>query len=148
MAEDLDITPGQAHYIIERMLADRTITRRDLNRYKKDLDSEIAELESRLANLRDAAEESGGESPGRRRGGTKRRRASKGAAKGRKKSTARKSRKQGARSRQAKKSMAVQGRYISYLRRFEGKKKERFQEIARNESREKAIEAMQAELNK
>jgi hypothetical protein len=54
------VTAGQAQWIIERLLADRRISRQDVQRYLADMDREIHNLERRLASLRVAA----GTSPG------------------------------------------------------------------------------------
>jgi hypothetical protein len=49
------VTAGQAHWVIERLLADRRITRQDVQRYLADLGHEIEEVERRLTSLREAA---------------------------------------------------------------------------------------------
>ena len=49
------VTAGQAHWVIERLLADRRITQQDVQRYVADMGREIEEVERRLASLREAA---------------------------------------------------------------------------------------------
>ncbi|MEA2162187.1 MAG: Peptidase S24-like [Thermoanaerobaculia bacterium] len=51
----MDVTPGQAHWIIERLLADRRISSQDVQRYVADMGREIQDIERRLASLREAA---------------------------------------------------------------------------------------------
>jgi hypothetical protein len=48
------VTAGQAQLILERLLADRRISPRDVQRYVADMDREIEDLERRLASLRAA----------------------------------------------------------------------------------------------
>jgi len=49
------VTAGQAHWILERLLADRLISQQDVRWYVADMDREIHNLERRLASLREAA---------------------------------------------------------------------------------------------
>jgi hypothetical protein len=49
------VTPGQAQWVIERLLADRRISVMDVQRYVADMGREIQHLEQRLARLREAA---------------------------------------------------------------------------------------------
>jgi hypothetical protein len=48
------VTPGQAQWIVERMIADRRISRADVRSMLAGMGEEIAELERRLAALRAA----------------------------------------------------------------------------------------------
>lgn len=48
------VTAGQAHWVVERLLADRRISRQDVERYVADMGREIHDLERRLASLREA----------------------------------------------------------------------------------------------
>lgn len=49
------MTPGQAQWILGRLLADRRISQRDVQRCMVDMGREIQDIERRLAKLRDAA---------------------------------------------------------------------------------------------
>jgi hypothetical protein len=49
------VTPGQAQWILERLLADRRISQQDVRRYVSDIGREVQDLERRLAVLREAA---------------------------------------------------------------------------------------------
>jgi hypothetical protein len=51
----MDVTPGQAQWIVERLLADRKISQQDVQRYVADMGREIQDIERRLASLREAA---------------------------------------------------------------------------------------------
>jgi len=51
----MDVTPGQAQWVIERLLADRRISARDVNQYLAGMQGEIRDIEQRLSNLRGAA---------------------------------------------------------------------------------------------
>lgn len=59
----MDLTPGQAHWVIERLVADRRVSRQDVDRYVGDMSREIAEIEQRLASLRETAGKPSAASP-------------------------------------------------------------------------------------
>jgi hypothetical protein len=52
----MDVTPGQAQWVIERLLADRRISATDVNQYLAGMQGEIRDIERRLADLRGIAE--------------------------------------------------------------------------------------------
>jgi len=54
-APRMDVTPGQAQWIIERLIAERKVSRADVDRYVGDMGREIEDIEARLASLRDIA---------------------------------------------------------------------------------------------
>src|SRR3954447_17448771 len=49
------VTPAQAQWIVERLIADRRISHADVRSLLSELDQEIADIERRLSSLRDAA---------------------------------------------------------------------------------------------
>ena len=51
----MNVTPGQAQWIVERLLADRRISAADVNQYLEGIQVEIRDIERRLASLREAA---------------------------------------------------------------------------------------------
>lgn len=51
----MDVTPGQAQWVIERLIADRRISAKDVSAYLADMQREIRDIEERLAGLREAA---------------------------------------------------------------------------------------------
>lgn len=50
----MDLTPAQAQWVVERLLAERRITSSDVRGILADVSSEIAEIERRLVSLREA----------------------------------------------------------------------------------------------
>jgi hypothetical protein len=48
------ITHGQAAYVLDRLIAERRVTRTDVNRYVAEMGREISDLERRLTALREA----------------------------------------------------------------------------------------------
>jgi len=63
----MDVTPGQAQWVIERLLADGRISAKEVNRYLDNMQGEIRDIERRLASLREAAGSGPVASPGPRR---------------------------------------------------------------------------------
>lgn len=49
------LSPGQAQYVLERLIKDRRVSASDINGYVSDMGREISDLEQRLSRLRDAA---------------------------------------------------------------------------------------------
>jgi len=64
----MDVTPGQAQWVVERLLAERRISAKDVNQYLAGMQGEIREIERRLASLREAAGGGFVASPASRRG--------------------------------------------------------------------------------
>jgi hypothetical protein len=50
----MDLTPGQAQWVVERLLAERRITSAEVQSMLAGLSAEIADIERRLASLREA----------------------------------------------------------------------------------------------
>jgi hypothetical protein len=48
-----DVTPGQARWVVERLLAERRISAKDVSQYLDDLQGEIRDIERRLVRLRE-----------------------------------------------------------------------------------------------
>ena len=65
---DRTLTAGQAQWVVERLLAERRITSRDVDRYIAEIGIEIQDLERRLADLRGAVGNAPVASPLARRG--------------------------------------------------------------------------------
>jgi hypothetical protein len=139
-----DLTPGQASYVLQRLIGDRRITRTDLQRYANDMRREIGELEERLRSLREAT---GGAirsavqaiTPGRRRGrppgsGTD------GAAK--------KRRRRAALTPEQAESRKLQGRYLGLIRQIPATRRAQYKKIVKEKGREAAIKEMLSALNK
>lgn len=60
----MDVTPGQAQWVIERLIAERRISARDVSQYLDNMQGEIRDIERRLASLREAAGSGPVASPG------------------------------------------------------------------------------------
>jgi hypothetical protein len=65
--DTLKVTPAQAQWIVERLIADRRISTADVRSILSDLGQEIASIEQRLATLRAAAGTGSVASPAPRR---------------------------------------------------------------------------------
>src|SRR5262245_30142672 len=61
-ASSPNLSPGQATYVIDRLVADRPISAGEISRYVTDMHREISDLEQRLTSLRAAT----GGAPARR----------------------------------------------------------------------------------
>jgi hypothetical protein len=48
----MDVTPGQAQWVVERLLAERRISAKDVSQYLDDMLGEIRDIERRLVSLR------------------------------------------------------------------------------------------------
>lgn len=60
----MDVTAGQAQWVIERLLAERRISAKDVSKYLDNMQGEIRDIERRLASLREAAGSGPVASPG------------------------------------------------------------------------------------
>jgi hypothetical protein len=49
------LSPGQAHYVLDRLIKDRRVSASEIDGYVSEMGREISDLEERLARLRDAA---------------------------------------------------------------------------------------------
>ena len=85
MARTHSLTPAQASYVLERLIADRRISLGDVRSYLAAMGSEIADIERRLATLRDAVSHAPAIAPASHKAGglarqaTRKRRPAKGA---------------------------------------------------------------------
>ena len=134
-------SPGQAKYVLERLIRDRRISSADVRGYADDMRREIGDLERRLESLREATGEAirgavQAVTPGRRRGRPP------GAAKG------------GAKRRRAgitaeqRASRVLQGRYLGLIRQIPASRRGQYQKTAKEKGREAAIKDMQSALGK
>ena len=142
-------TPGQASYVLERLIGDRRVSWSDVQRYMNDIGREIGALEQRLKSLRDAT---GGAirgaiqaltpgRPGRRRRG---RPPGSGAAEGATKRRRRRTRV----TAEQKASQQLQGRYLGLIREIPASRRAQYQKIAKDKGREAAIKELRSALNK
>lgn len=129
--QDHTLTPPQAHYVIQRLIAARAVTPSEISRYLSDVGREIRLLEERLETLRLA---SNGTAPSEPRPA---------AAKGR----ARQRRTAVPKGRTSA-SQKLQGSYIGHIRKFPKPARAKYSAIAKAEGREAAIKRMRADLAK
>lgn len=136
-ADEAPFSPAHAVYILRRALADRKLTAADIRRYSASIQEEISDLESRLADLKDAfvgqARRVWGRATGE--GLTQRRRRSLK----RRKATV---------SPEITASRKLQGQYLGFIRQIPASQRARFKKMATQEGREKAVAAMRKQLGK
>ena len=172
------LSPGQASYVLDKLVSDRRISVGEINRYVSDMHREISELESRLNSLRSAAGTGtggGGAAPVRRRPGRPRKvvapmvafPAAAPARRGRRRpgrpsnaslgivsaAAAPAPRRRGRRARSAitpqqLASRQLQGRYLGLIRQIPASRRGQFQRIAKEQNREAAIREMESVLKK
>jgi O6-methylguanine-DNA--protein-cysteine methyltransferase len=135
---DQKLSPGQASYVLDRLIGDRRVTRTDVQRYVNDMQREIGELERRLQSLKEAAGSAirsaiQALTPGKRRGrppgGGKKRKSAKITA-------------------EQLASRQLQGRYLGLIRQIPASKRGTYQKIAKEKGREAAIKEMMTTLKK
>lgn len=122
------ISPGQASYVIERLLAERRISPSDVNACLADLAREIRDIEGRIATLRAVA---GSEVP-RPKASPKRRIARQKRAKRRGRPSA----------------MQLNGRYMGFYRQIPKYDQPRYSAMRKEQGIETAIRAMREHLGK
>ncbi len=172
------LTPGQAQYVLERLIRDRRVSVGDINGYVSEMGREISDLEQRLAQLRDAAGPvaaaaavgiaAGAAGAAVVRRGRKRRRPGRppgrpGRPPGRPPAAAatapaaegavKGGRKRGRKARTAitaeqLASRQLQGRYLALVRRFPQTRRTQYAKIAKEKGREAAIREMQDAIKK
>ncbi|HVS33633.1 MAG TPA: hypothetical protein VMS98_19520 [Thermoanaerobaculia bacterium] len=136
------LTPGQASYVLDRLIRDRRVTKSEVSRYMSEMESEIGFLEKRLQALKEAA----GNvvrmiSKGRRRGRPAA--AAAAATPGR-----RRRRRGSAVTAEQKASRQLQGRYLGLIRQIPASRRAQYQRIAKEKGREAAVKEMASALGK
>lgn len=132
------LSPGQANYVLQRLVTDRRVSARDLSRYVSEMHREIADLEQRLNALRQASGSAAAATARRGRpagalpvsqGGQSRRRGRAVTA-------------------EQRQSRVIQGRYLGLIRQIPASRRGQYQKIAKEKGREAAIKEMAAALGK
>jgi hypothetical protein len=172
------LSPGQAHYVLDRLIKDRRVSATEIDRYVSEMGREITDLEARLARLRDAAGPAAaaavaglaagvagaaavrrGRKPGRP-GRPPGRPGRPPGRRGRPPASASASAEGGAapakRGRKARTAITpeqlasrqLQGRYLALVRRFPANKRPQYAKIAKDKGREAAIREMQDAVKK
>jgi hypothetical protein len=167
------LSPGQAAYVLDRLIRERRISRADVNSLVAEMGREISELEARLTHLRQAhggalaaaavgvvgaaagtALVRRGRRPGRPPGRRGRPPASASAgADASAQSTPSKGGKRGRKQRasitpEQLASRQLQGRYLALVRQFPAAKRAQYARTAKEKGREAAIGEMQSSLKK
>jgi hypothetical protein len=172
------LSPGQAAYVIERLISERRVSPGDVNRYISEMGREISDLEERLNRLRAAhggyagsgssapaparrgRPVGSGRKPGRPAGSGKRRgrppasaSADAGSAAGAAATPSKRGGKRGGKKRSAitaeqLASRQLQGRYLALVRQFAENKRIQYAKVAKERGREAAIREMQDSLKK
>lgn len=134
---DMNITPGQAHYVITRLLNDKRITHQDITRALQHLNEEIRTIEERIASLQSLRAT---RSPARTASNTI---ASNTAQKPKSSPKKRRHFSAAARAKQQ-----LQGSYLGYMRQLPKREKARFQTIRTSNGFAAAIKALKKHLGK
>jgi hypothetical protein len=118
------LTPGQALYVLDRLVRERRVNGREVERMASEMNAEIADLERRLAMLR---ADTGSANRGR-------------------------GRPVGRSSRPANPAVAasrrLQGEYMGLMRHLGGRDRARIKKIAAEKGREAAVRAMRTQLGR
>jgi len=149
------LSPGQASYVVERLIAERKVSADDIERYVSEMSREISTLEARLQRLRDAAGPAAvgaaaglaagaAIARGRKRGpGRPPGRPRRGAAAATAPAAGTRSRKRASITPEQLASRQLQGRYLALVRRFPATRRAYFAKVVREKGREAAIKEMQ-----
>jgi hypothetical protein len=116
----VQLTPGKALFVIERLIADKKVTRARVEKIAGQVDQEISTLERRLAMLR------GGEAVGvatQSKGAQKRPTSAATAA-----------------------SRRLQGQYLGLIRQIPASQRGKFKKVAATKGREQAVRMLRTEL--
>lgn len=159
------LSPGQAQYVLERLIKERRVSSSDVSRYVTEMGQEISQLEQRLQQLRNAAGPAAaaavagiaagaaavaavrrGRKPGRPPGRKPGRPPASEAAGAKRAKRGRKSRSSITPEQLA--SRQLQGRYLALVRRFPANKRAQYAKVAREKGREAAIREMQDAVKK
>lgn len=120
------LTPGQALYVLDRLMRERRVNPREVARMASEMDGEIADLERRLAMLR---ADTGGVARGARRSaGTRRSTRPVNPA--------------------VAASRRLQGEYMGLMRHVTGRERVRIKNIAKEKGREAAVREMRSKLGR
>lgn len=144
------LSPGQAQYILERLVDDRRVSAGEVNRYVGEMHREINQLEQRLQSLRSAA---GSTAQPVRRGpgrppGSGVQRATAGGAGVATGGGKRRRRRSAALTPEQRASRQLQGRYLGLIRQIPASRRGQYAKTAKEKGREAAIKDMQMALNK
>ncbi len=165
------LSPGQAAYVVDRLIRDRRLSPGEVNRYISEMGREISDLEKRLQSLREAhgggysgggaAPEPARRGPGRPKGYRPGRPPGRPGRPGRPpgrppaqtaaapaKAAGKRGRRRSAITPEQLASRQLQGRYLALVRQFPASRRANFAKTAKEKGREAAIREMQDSLKK
>jgi len=147
-AANPSLSPGQAAYVLDRLIRDRRVTQYDVQRYVNEIGREIQDLQRRLAELQQAG---GGSSASaapapRRRGRPAGRPAAAAAAPAA--APAKPGRRRRTITSEQLASRQLQGRYLALVRQIPASRRAMYAKIAKEKGREAAIKEMQSAIGK
>jgi hypothetical protein len=145
-SKSLDLSHGQAHYVLGRLLGDRRVSTADIRRYVDEMHREIVKLEERLHSLRSAAGSAIASAVQKIRRGPGRPPGSGTPAQPAKAATAR--RRRSALTAEQRASRQLQGRYLGLIRQIPANRRAQYKKIVKERGREAAIKEMESVLNK
>lgn len=137
----LHVSPGQASYVLDRLLAERRISQGEVNRHMAGMQREISELERRLDTLKQASGGARRVPPTAAAGHT-------AAAAPQRKARAKRRRRRAIITPEQLASRQLQGRYLGLIRQIPANKRGQYQKTAKEKGREAAIKQMQSALKK
>jgi aminoglycoside phosphotransferase (APT) family kinase protein len=139
-ASVLEVTPGQATYVLRRLIEDRRVAPGEVRHYVDDMHREIGDLERRLAELRAAH---GGKAASTARRVPRPRRGRPPAVTGRVRR-----RRRSAVSPEQLASRQLQGRYLALIRQIPASKRPQYGRMVKEKGRDAAVKAMSDALKK
>jgi hypothetical protein len=142
------ITGGQAQYVLKRLMEERRVTAKDVNRYAAEMRREIAALEERLRLLREAARVAPG---GRGRGthGARQKAGTDDTSETRPRAIARRKRRRKLNlSAERRAALKLQGQYLALIRRVSARRRAEFKRLFQEKGPEAALKALREATGK
>jgi hypothetical protein len=128
------LSPGQAQYVLNRLLDDRQISAADVERSLQGLEDEIRAVDERLTKLRSLAGAPGTPPEASQANQSRKRRAP--------------TRRANAKKAEASPARKLHGSYIGYLRQFPEKKRRLYKAMADTDGKAAAVRKMKESLGK
>jgi hypothetical protein len=136
----VELTQGQAMYVLTRLVEDRRVSQTDVGRYVRDMDQEINTLEERLRELRSA--QSGAAAKAGRRGRTAADEAqANGTDTSRRRTGGRKRRRQNLTPERIA-TLKLQGQYLAMMRRLSQRQRAQYKKLFREKGLEATVKAL------
>jgi hypothetical protein len=148
LSDSFDLTHGQAHYVLGRLIGDRRVSAAEVRRYVGEMHREIEKLEQRLQSLRTAAGSAIASAVQKIRRGPGRPPAVAAVAASEGGKRRRRRRRSSALTPEQRASRQLQGRYLGLIRQIPVSRRAQFAKTAKEKGREAAIRDMQSALNK